>query len=93
MKSAELLAQPATGTAHWYWVAAPICRRPTPKPGRAALERLVHDWLNPLVAAVHAGALADLTLLSDTGASFCYRRRHRWYFWRRPRPLATSRAT
>lgn len=58
---------------------------------QAALERLVHDWLTPLVTAVHAGTLAELTLLSDSGASFRYRRQHRWRFWRRPRPLTAYR--
>ena len=59
---------------------------------QTALERLAHGWLTPLMAAVHAGTLTELTLLSDTGTSFHYRRRHRWRFWRRPRPLAAYRA-
>jgi hypothetical protein len=93
MKSAELLAQPGDGEQLLVLgLPAPILSQADAEAWQAALERLVHDWLTPLMAAVHAGALAELTLLSDTGASFRYRRRHRWYFWRRARPLAAYRA-
>ncbi|HWR87976.1 MAG TPA: hypothetical protein VN277_06115 [Acidiferrobacterales bacterium] len=92
MKSAELLAQPGDGDQLLVLgLPAPILSQADAEAWQAALERLVHDWLTPLMAAVHAGALAELTLVSDTGASFRYRRRHRWYFWRRPRPLAAYR--
>ena len=48
-----------------------------------ALRRLDSDWIAPLMAGVHAGRLASLTVLSDTGPVFRYRRAHRWRFWRR----------
>jgi len=48
-----------------------------------ALLGLDSDWIAPLMAAVHAGQLASLTVLSDTGPVFRYRRAHRWRFWRR----------
>lgn len=48
-----------------------------------ALLRLDADWIMPLMAAVHARRMASLTLLSDTGPVFSYRRAHRWRFWRR----------
>lgn len=48
-----------------------------------ALERLAADWLEPLAAAANAGTLAELTLRSDTGPAFRYRRTHRLRFWRR----------
>jgi hypothetical protein len=93
MNSAELLAQSGDGEQLLVLgLPAPILSQADAEAWQAALERLVHDWLTPLMAAVHAGALAELTLVSDTGASFRYRRRHRWYFWRRARPLATYRA-
>ena len=47
------------------------------------IQALDRDWIGPLMAAVHAGQLASLTLLSDTGPVFRYQRVHRWRFWRR----------
>jgi hypothetical protein len=89
-----LLAQPGDGEQLLVLgLPAPILSQADAEAWQAALERLAHDWLSPLVAAVHTGALAELTLLSDTGASFRYRRLHRWRFWRRPRPLAAYRTT
>jgi hypothetical protein len=94
MKCAELLAQPGGGEQLLVLgLPAPILSQADAEAWQAALERLVRDWLTPLVAAVHAGALTELTLVSDTGASFRYRRLHRWRFWRRARPLAAYRAT
>ena len=88
----ELLAHPGGGEQLlMLGLPTPILSQADTEAWQAALERLVHDWLTPLMTAVHAGALAELTLLSDTGASFRYRRRHRWCFWRRPRPLAAYR--
>jgi hypothetical protein len=52
------------------------------------LPWLDEGWLIPLLAAVHAGSLAEIRLLSDVGTALLYRRAHRWRFWRRPRPLA-----
>jgi len=93
MNSAELLAQPGDGDQLLVLgLPAPILSQADAEAWQAALERLVHDWLTPLMAAVHAGALAELTLVSDTGASFRYRRLHRWRLWRRTRPLAAYRA-
>lgn len=90
---AELLAQPGGGEQLMVLaLPAPILSQADAEAWQAALERLVHDWLTPLVAAMHAGALAELTLVSDSGASFRYQRRHRWCFWRRLRPLAAYRA-
>lgn len=87
-----LLAQPGDGEQLLVLgLSTPILSQADAEAWQAALERLVHDWLTPLVAAVHTGALAELTLLSDVGASFRYRRLHRWRFWRRPRPLAAYR--
>jgi hypothetical protein len=90
--SAELLAQPGGGEQLLVsGLPLLILSQADAEAWQEALERLVHDWLTPLVAAVHAGTLAELTLLSDTGASFHYRRQHRWRFWRRSRPLAAYR--
>lgn len=90
---AEFLAQPGGGEQLLVLgLPTPILSQADAEAWQAALERLVHDWLTPLMAAVHAGALAELTLVSNTGASFRYRRLHRWRFWRRPHPLATYRA-
>ena len=53
----------------------------------ATLHR-IDDWLDPLIEAVHRGALGSLTLLTDVGPGFCYRRRHRLRVWRHTRPLS-----
>ena len=58
---------------------------------QAALQTLTESWLSPLLAAVHAGKLSSLTLISDSGPLFLYRSAHRWRFWRRPRSLAACR--
>lgn len=55
-------------------------------------QQLEVDWLAPLLAAVHAGALTELRVLSDTGPALHYRRAHRWRFWRRSRALAAIQA-
>jgi hypothetical protein len=90
---AELLAQPGGGEQLLVLgLPVPILSQAGAEVWQGALERLARDWLTPLVAAVHAGTLAELTLTSDTGTSFRYRRRHRWRFWRRSRPLAAYRA-
>jgi len=88
-----LLAQSGSGEQLLVWgLSMPILSQADAEAWQAALERLAYDWLTPLMAAVHAGTLTELTLLSDTGTSFRYRRLHRWRFWRRPRPLAAYRA-
>jgi len=93
VNSAELLAQPGGGEQLLVLgLPAPILSQANAEAWQTALERLAHDWLTPLVAAVHARTLAELTLLSDAGANFRYRRRHCLRFWRRPRSLATYRA-
>jgi hypothetical protein len=93
VNGAELLAQPGGGEQLLVLgLPAPILSQADTEAWQTAQERLAHDWLTPLVAAVHAGTLAELTLLSDTGASVRYRRRHILRFWRRPRPLVTYRA-
>jgi hypothetical protein len=90
---AELLAQPGGGEQLLVLgLPAPILSQADAEAWQTALERLAHDWLTPLVAGVHAGTLAELTLVSDTGASFRYRRRHCLRFWRRPHSLAAYRA-
>jgi hypothetical protein len=89
---AELLEQPAAGAQLvMLGLPLPILSQADADAWQASLERFVHDWLEPLVAAVHAGILSELTLESDAGASFRYERRHRWRFWRRPRPLPACR--
>ena len=90
---AELLAQPGGGEQLVVQgLPVPILSQADAEAWQTAQERLAHDWLRPLVAAVHAGTLAELTLVSDAGASFRYRRRHCLRFWRRPRPLTAYRA-
>jgi hypothetical protein len=90
---AELLAQSGGGEQLLVLgLPVPILSQADAEVWQAALERLAHDWLTPLMDGVHAGTLTELTLLSDTGASFRYRRLHRWRFWRRPRPPAVYRA-
>jgi len=48
-----------------------------------ALQALADNWLSLLRAAVHAGALDSLEVISDSGPLFHYRKQHRWRFWRR----------
>lgn len=55
--------------------------------GQQAVHALMEHWLQPLLHAVHNGSVQCLTLISDSGPEFQYRRRHRWYFWRRPQAL------
>ena len=59
---------------------------------QAAMSALVENWLTPLLDAVHAGDLSSLTLVSDSGPQFLYRRTHRWRFWRQTRSLVECRA-
>ena len=56
-----------------------------------ALQALADNWLSPLCAAVHAGVLDSLELISDSGPLFHYRKQHRWRFWRRQYSFATWR--
>ena len=55
------------------------------------LRQLEEKWFAPLAEAFRKGRLTSLTLLA-LGARhnmvFTLRRRARWQFWRRPRPLA-----
>jgi len=46
-------------------------------------------WLATLLAAVHRGELAELSVLSEYGPRYRYRRGHRWRFWRRRLPVDT----
>lgn len=55
--------------------------------GSQDLQALAENWLRPLTRAVHSGSVRSLTLISDSGPEFTYRRRHRWYFWRRPQAM------
>jgi len=51
------------------------------------LETVAQTWIQPLAAAVHRGELDTLTLVSDRGPRFEYRKRFRWRIWRqRPSP-------
>jgi len=50
-----------------------------------SLER---RWIAPLFAAVRAGAVAQATLIADTGFRFLLTRAHARRWWRRRRPLA-----
>jgi hypothetical protein len=61
----------------------PDLLRGDPHGWREALLDLDAAWVAPLVAAVTARQLAGLTLTSDSGPIFSYRRTHRWRFWRR----------
>jgi len=51
------------------------------------LDRFCDRWLVPLTAAIQLGAIAALTLVSDQGPMFRYRRWHRWRLWRRGHTL------
>ncbi len=92
VNGAELHAQAAGGE---YLLAlelpTPILSQDDADAWQAALQTVIVNWLTPLLTAVHAGELTTLTLISDTGPLFLYRRSHRWRFWRRPRSLAESR--
>jgi hypothetical protein len=66
----------------------PILSHADAEAWQTALVGFARDLVTPLVASVHAGTLSELTLASDTGASFRYQQRHRWRFWRRPPQLA-----
>lgn len=56
-----------------------------------ALQAVNDDWIAPLMAGVHQGTLDSLSLVSDAGPVFHYRRGHRWRLWRRARPLSAWR--
>ena len=88
----ELLAQPGGGAQLLVLgLPVPILSQADAEAWQAALQTLEENWLSPLLAAVHAGDLRSLTLISDSGPLFLYRRAHRWRFWRRPRPLVEYR--
>lgn len=93
VKGAELLAQAGGGKYLLVLgLPTPILSQDDADAWQAALQAVVANWLSPLLAAVHAGKLSSLTLISDSGPLFLYRRAHRWRFWRRPRSLAACRA-
>jgi len=93
VNAAELLAQPGGGEQLLLLkLPVPILSQAEADAWQTALQTLTENWLSPLLAAVHAGELSSLTLVSDSGPLFLYRRAHRWRFWRRPRPLAAYRA-
>lgn len=54
----------------------------------AAMTQLEHQWIVPLFAAVRAGALAQASLVTDTGRQYRITRRSARRWWRRRRPLA-----
>ena len=54
----------------------------------AAMTQLEHQWIAPLFAAVRAGALAQASLVTDTGRQYQLTRRSARRWWRRRRPLA-----
>jgi len=88
---AELLAQ-SGGREQLLVLDLPVPSPLRAEAWQAELEQFAHVWLTPLVAGVHDGTLSELTVVSDAGASFRYRRHHRWRFWRRSRPLAAYRS-
>lgn len=59
---------------------------------QTAIQTLMENRLSSLLAAVHSGELSSLTLVSDVGPQFLYRRAHRWRFWRRSLTLNTYAA-
>ncbi len=48
------------------------------------LAVLARDWLAPMLARLHGGELARITLDCADGAGFVLERRQRWRFWRKP---------
>jgi hypothetical protein len=91
---AELLAKPGGGAQLLVLgLPAPILSQAGADAWQTALQTLAESWLSPLLAAVHAGKLSSLTLITDSGPQFLYRRAHRWRFWRRPRSPAAYRST
>ncbi len=56
------------------------------------LARVEQEWVEPLKSAVERGELAELTIISDDGAEYHYRRTHRLRFWRLSRALTAYRA-
>lgn len=94
MNGAELLAQAGGGEVLLVLeLPTPILSQDNADAWQAALQTVIENWLAPLLAAVHAGKLSSLTLISDSGPLFLYRDAHRWRFWRRPRSLAAYRAS
>jgi len=92
VKGAELNIQTVDGAQLLVLaLPTPILSQDDADAWQAALQTLVEGWIAPLLAAVHAGELSSLTLISDSGPLFLYRRAHRWRFWRRPHSLTTYR--
>ena len=88
----ELLAQAGGGEVLLVLeLPTPILSQDDADAWQAALQTVVANWLAPLLAAVHAGKLSTLTLISDSGPLFLYRGAHRWRFWRPLRSLAAYR--
>ena len=52
----------------------------------SALQRLERDWMMPLLQALKSNAIANATLITDTGMSFSLtsRQARRWWRFRRP---------
>ncbi len=89
----ELLAQAGGGEVLLVLeLPTPILSQDDADAWQASLQTVVENWLAPLLAAVHAGKLSSLTLISDSGPLFLYRGAHRWRFWRPLRSLAAYRA-
>jgi len=65
---------------------APLQRDSSP------LARIEQEWVKPLKNAVDRGDLNELTVISDSGPVFQYRRSHRLRFWRLSRALFTHQA-
>jgi hypothetical protein len=93
----------ATGLpAEGYWESLACGRQLiviAPEEGPAGVETdpttlrwLWTQWLAPLQQAVHTGQIRRLTVMSDRGPAYHYRRGCRWRFWRRaPAGAATGR--
>lgn len=91
--TAELIARPVIGSQLLVLrLPAPILSQDDAEAWQAALQMLVEGPIASLVAAVHAGELDVLTLVSDVGPQFRYRRTHRWRFWRRSLVFSVYRA-
>ncbi|RRQ20021.1 hypothetical protein [Thiohalobacter thiocyanaticus] len=97
VNSRQLPADPAhwlasVGPGH-HWIHLPGLLLPLAyldlEHWRQSVMELETAWFQPLFAAVNSGRVNRVNLLPCNGSVFHYRRRYRWRFWRRARPLTT----
>ena len=81
MNGTQFLLQTINGE-HLVMLEPPLTDNPD------AFQTITNDWLVPLVGAVHQGGIDGLSVISDNGPLFIYRRGHRWRLLRRSKAIA-----